>query len=155
MLRAWRCTFVRRHLPCNRFTTATPFASQVCYASSRLPPLVRLSTTSAVNIAIHKHTDQQIRLGPSSVERSDAQRKTIYALATASGPAAIAVIRISGPDVREIRKCMLQSKRVEPVPWMFERCNVVDPALGEVLDDALAVFFPGDYFLAASLRRAH
>jgi len=34
-----------------------------------------------------------------------------------------------------------RSKRVSPAPWKMERCRIVHPERGELLDDGLAVFF--------------
>jgi GTP-binding protein TrmE N-terminus len=81
---------------------------------------------------------------------SDAQRRTIYALSTPPGRAAVAVIRISGPDALEIWKQTVrtsqtraQGEGVVPEAWKMHRCRIVDPHTGEMLDDALAVFFKG------------
>jgi hypothetical protein len=80
---------------------------------------------------------------------SAAQRQTIFALASAPGRAGVAVIRVSGPDVRDV--CARVLRRVnDPTtplpplqPRMMSRCAVVHPESGEVLDDGLAVLFPG------------
>ncbi|KAF7982307.1 hypothetical protein HWV62_28988 [Athelia sp. TMB] len=80
---------------------------------------------------------------------SDAQRQTIYALSTAPGKAGVAVVRISGPDALDAWKAMVQpyspkkSQKAHPEPWKLERCRVIDPNTGGVLDDGLAVFFKG------------
>ncbi|KAL5488220.1 MSS1_1 [Sanghuangporus weigelae] len=97
---------------------------------------------------------------------SDAQRQTIYALATPPGKGGVAIIRISGPDasavfgriVRPVSKSKSRSlagydlegrgkgKGKEDVglePRKMVRCTVVDPVSDEALDDGLAVFFKG------------
>jgi tRNA modification GTPase len=67
---------------------------------------------------------------------------TIVAIATAPGRGAIGVIRLSGPDAERIGR-----EVVSPWPAMarsMTRCTVRDPARqGELIDDALAVVFPG------------
>ncbi|KAL5508424.1 MSS1_1 [Sanghuangporus vaninii] len=101
---------------------------------------------------------------------SDAQRQTIYALATPPGKGGVAIIRISGPDarvvfgriVRPLSKSQSRSlagydpeskgkgkgkedfglgAELELEPRKMVRCTVVDPVSGEALDDGLAVFF--------------
>ncbi|KAL5527216.1 hypothetical protein ACEPAG_6007 [Sanghuangporus baumii] len=97
---------------------------------------------------------------------SDAQRQTIYALATPPGKGGVAIIRVSGPDasavfrriVRPVSKSKSKSRSLaeydsegkgkgkdkEDVglePRKMVRCTVVDPVSGEALDDGLAVFF--------------
>ncbi len=65
---------------------------------------------------------------------------TIFALSTARGRSAIAVIRVSGPSARAALaalspRCMLQ-------PRVARLAKLVDPATGERIDDALALWFP-------------
>jgi tRNA modification GTPase len=64
---------------------------------------------------------------------------TIFAPATAAGRAAIAILRISGPD------CARVVSRVAgklPQPRVAQRRHFVDPATGELLDDGLVLWFP-------------
>jgi tRNA modification GTPase len=64
---------------------------------------------------------------------------TIFAPATAAGRAAIAILRISGPD------CARAVSRVAgklPQPRVAERRHFIDPATGEQLDDGLVLWFP-------------
>jgi tRNA modification GTPase len=64
---------------------------------------------------------------------------TIFAPATAAGRAAIAILRISGPD------CARAVSRVAgklPQPRVAQRRHFVDPATGEQLDDGLVLWFP-------------
>ncbi|KAF7354962.1 tRNA modification GTPase TrmE [Mycena sanguinolenta] len=73
---------------------------------------------------------------------SDAQRATIYALSTPPGKAGVAVVRVSGPNAIDVwSKLVKTRKRQLPEPWKMERCQVVHPETGEILDDGLAVFF--------------
>jgi tRNA modification GTPase len=65
---------------------------------------------------------------------------TIFAPATAAGRAAIAILRISGPD------CACAVSRVAgklPQPRVAERRLFIDPDTGEQLDDGLVLWFPG------------
>ena len=94
---------------------------------------------------------------------SDAQRQTIYALATPPGKGGVAIIRVSGPEALAVFRRIARpaksragqvsggkgKEKEEPSPsWKLEpgkmvRCTIVDPGSGEELDDGLAVFFKG------------
>ncbi|MBM3550183.1 MAG: tRNA uridine-5-carboxymethylaminomethyl(34) synthesis GTPase MnmE [Alphaproteobacteria bacterium] len=65
---------------------------------------------------------------------------TIFALGTAAGRAAIAIIRISGPGAGEALKA-LAGRLPEPRRAAFAILR--DPASGETLDRGVALFFPG------------
>jgi tRNA modification GTPase len=65
---------------------------------------------------------------------------TIYALSSGRPPVAIAVIRISGPHAGDALQA-LAGRLPEPRHAKFARLR--DPKSGEVIDDALALFFPG------------
>jgi tRNA modification GTPase len=67
-------------------------------------------------------------------------RDTIFALSSGRPPAAIAVVRISGPRAGVALKAL--AGRV-PEPRKAALARVRDPASGEVLDEALALWFPG------------
>src|SRR6266849_8367556 len=67
-------------------------------------------------------------------------RDTIFALSSGRPPAAIAVIRISGPRARLALEAMIG--RV-PEPRRATLARVRDPALGDVIDEGLALWFPG------------
>ena len=67
---------------------------------------------------------------------------TIFALATAQGRAGIAVFRISGPAAREALEALAGFDTLPP-PRTTIRCRMVDPRSGDLLDDGLAVWFPG------------
>jgi tRNA modification GTPase len=64
---------------------------------------------------------------------------TIFALSSGRLPAAIAVIRISGPRAREALQTL--TGRV-PEPRRAALVRVRDPQTDEILDEALALFFP-------------
>src|SRR6266481_4978002 len=65
---------------------------------------------------------------------------TIFAPATAAGRAAIAVLRLSGPESRHAVAVLTGSV---PPPRFARRTRFVDPATGEWLDDGLVLWFPG------------
>ena len=68
------------------------------------------------------------------------EKKTIYALSSGRPPVAIAVVRISGPRAGDALKA-LTGKIPEPRHASFARLR--DPQSGEIIDEALALFFPG------------
>ncbi len=65
---------------------------------------------------------------------------TIYALSSGRPPAAIAVVRISGPRAADALKS-LAGRVPEPRKAMLAR--VRHPQSGELIDEALALWFPG------------
>jgi tRNA modification GTPase len=66
-------------------------------------------------------------------------RQTIFALSSGRPPVAIAVIRVSGPRAADALR-LLGGKLPEPRRASFARLR--DPQSGEVIDEALALFFP-------------
>ncbi len=66
---------------------------------------------------------------------------TIVALATPGGTGAISVVRLSGPDAFRIAGRLTGLSPSEVSPRTLRRCTVHN-ASGEILDTALAVFFP-------------
>jgi tRNA modification GTPase len=67
-------------------------------------------------------------------------RDTIFALATAPGRAAVAVVRLSGPDSG---RALAGLAGTLPSPRYAALKTVRDPKSGERLDQALALWFPG------------
>jgi tRNA modification GTPase len=67
-------------------------------------------------------------------------RDTIFALSSGRPPAAIAVIRISGPNAR-LGLLSAMGRLPEPRRATFARLR--DPADQEMIDEALALWFPG------------
>jgi tRNA modification GTPase len=67
-------------------------------------------------------------------------RPTIFALSSGAPPAAIAVIRISGTRARAALETMIG--RV-PQPRRATLARMRDPQSGEVIDEGLALWFPG------------
>src|SRR5215467_16137400 len=68
-----------------------------------------------------------------------ADRSTIFALSSGRPPAAIAVVRISGP--RAGRALEKLTGRV-PQPRQATLVRAREPASGEIIDEALALWFP-------------
>jgi tRNA modification GTPase len=66
-------------------------------------------------------------------------RSTIFALSSGRPPAAIAVVRISGPQAGAALKALIG--RV-PEPRQAALARVREPVSGEVIDEALALWFP-------------
>ncbi len=66
---------------------------------------------------------------------------TIYALASASGPAGVAVVRLSGPEAGEAWRRVTGAPL--PPPRRLVRVRFIDPNAGEILDDGLGVWFAG------------
>jgi tRNA modification GTPase len=68
-------------------------------------------------------------------------RDTIYAPATATGRAALAVLRVSGPRAADAARALTRREPPEPrratLRWLRE------PATGEAIDQALLLWFPG------------
>lgn len=73
---------------------------------------------------------------------SMASPDTIFALSSGRPPAAIAVIRLSGPDALGAARRL--TTRDLPPPRQAGLRRFVDPASGELLDEGLLICFPGD-----------
>jgi tRNA modification GTPase len=71
-----------------------------------------------------------------------AARSTIFALSSGRPPAAIAVVRISGPQARI---ALEQLTGREPQPRKATLARVHEPTSGETIDDALALWFPAPH----------
>jgi len=70
------------------------------------------------------------------------ERHTIFALSSGRPPAAIAVVRVSGPRANVALEKLIG--RV-PEPRRATLAQVRDPASGEIIDEALALWFPGPH----------
>jgi len=70
---------------------------------------------------------------------SEQAGETIFAPATAAGRAAIAVMRVSGPDARSVAPLLTGGL---PPPRIAARRRIVDPESGAALDDGLVLWFP-------------
>jgi len=73
---------------------------------------------------------------------ADPIRPTIFALSSGRPPAAIAVVRVCGPRARAALEQLIG--RV-PQPRQAALARVRDPASGEVIDEALALWFPAPH----------
>ena len=71
-----------------------------------------------------------------------AHNDTIFALSSGRLPAAIAVVRISGPHAGDALREL--TGRL-PAPRRAMLAKVRDPASGEIIDEALALWFPGPH----------
>ena len=67
------------------------------------------------------------------------ERPTIFALSSGRGPAAIAVVRISGPRAGEALKTL--SGKI-PAPRQAALGRVRDPSTSDIIDEALILWFP-------------
>src|SRR5579862_6668299 len=67
-------------------------------------------------------------------------RSTIFALSSGRPPAAIAVVRVSGPRAGVALEKLMG--RI-PEPRKAALARVRDPQSGEIIDEALALWFPG------------
>lgn len=74
---------------------------------------------------------------------SEALHDTIVALATAPGRGAVAVVRVSGPGAATIRVAVAPALGDDPPARVARLVSIVDPASGEEVDRALAIWFPG------------
>jgi len=70
------------------------------------------------------------------------ERSTIFALSSGRPPAAIAVVRISGPRAGDALKALIGRA---PDARKAALARVRDPASGEVIDEALALWFPAPH----------
>jgi tRNA modification GTPase len=71
-----------------------------------------------------------------------AERSTIFALSSGRPPAAIAVVRVCGPNARAVLEKLIG--RVPP-PRQAALARVRDPKSGEVIDEALVLWFPAPH----------
>ena len=65
---------------------------------------------------------------------------TIFALASAPGPAGIAVVRASGADAGDALAATIDGP--VPPPRRAAYRAIIDPATGDLLDRALVLWFP-------------
>lgn len=73
---------------------------------------------------------------------SESTRPTIFALSSGRGPAAIAVVRISGSRAGEALKAMTGKI---PAPRQAALGRVRDPRSNEIIDEALVLWFPAPH----------
>jgi len=71
-------------------------------------------------------------------------RDTIFALSSAPGRAAIAVLRVSGPGAGEALRRLRRGARL-PEPRRATYARLVDPENGVALDDGLVLWFPAPH----------
>nr|WP_321455200.1 tRNA uridine-5-carboxymethylaminomethyl(34) synthesis GTPase MnmE [uncultured Cohaesibacter sp.] len=66
-------------------------------------------------------------------------RDTIFALSSGAVPAGVAVIRLSGPKARSVMNRLIDN---EPKPRFAALRDLKDPESGDVIDQALVIYFP-------------
>lgn len=73
------------------------------------------------------------------------ERDTIAAISTAAGPGGIGIVRLSGPKAWEVGRALFQPAkgvlRDQPPVRHLLYGHITDPTSGEVVDEALVVFF--------------
>jgi tRNA modification GTPase len=74
------------------------------------------------------------------------ERPTIFALSSGRGPAAIAVIRISGPRAGDALKALTGKI---PSPRQAALARIRDPRTQDIIDEALGLWFPAPHSEAA------
>ena len=75
---------------------------------------------------------------------SDSSHDTIAAIATAEGPAGVAVVRISGPEAWQVAERVVRAgppRLTERSAGHFFRARFADPANGGILDDGVVLLF--------------
>ncbi len=70
------------------------------------------------------------------------ERPTIFALSSGRGPAAIAVIRISGPRAGAALRALTGKL---PAPRKATLARIRDPQTNDIIDEALALWFPSPH----------
>ena len=68
---------------------------------------------------------------------------TIVAIATPYGYSAISVIRLSGEKVLPIAERIFKKRNLKPRYAHY--LNLIDPQTGQVLDDVIAIYYPGPH----------
>ncbi len=71
------------------------------------------------------------------------EKDTIFALASASGRAGVAVIRISGKKALDCAVNITKTSNFNP--RKLKNVRIINPKDDSLIDDALGVFFPGPY----------
>ena len=66
---------------------------------------------------------------------------TICALSSASGPSGVAVIRISGPETKNLLKMLI--KKELPAPRMASLLELYNINTSSLIDEAIVLWFPG------------
>ena len=90
---------------------------------------------------IHSDYGRLVRI-PHSFDKVHMQsdRPTIFALSSGRPPAAVAVIRVCGPKASVALERLIGRA---PRPRQATLARLREPASGEVVDEALALWFPG------------
>ena len=84
-------------------------------------------------------------MAAASTAKSRALHDTIYALAGGRPPSAISVLRVSGPRAADVHAAICRTRRGSaalPAPRVASLRQVHHPLNGELLDEAMALWFP-------------
>ena len=133
-------------------TSAHVHARATGRTSPAAAPRVRASTRGVrvATLALEMSAQDSGGVGLRGAEAEDEMpsgppkfEESIYALSTAPGMGGIAVIRVSGPDALSSLARMSKPGSKPPQPRYATLRTLLDPASGDVLDQALVLFFPG------------
>ena len=72
---------------------------------------------------------------------------TIAAIATSIGQSGVGIVKISGPEAHTIARKLFQSaKGIDDFqPYRLHYGQIIDPAAGEMVDEALIVYMPAPH----------
>ncbi len=88
--------------------------------------------------------DRDQQQSPAGTAGLSFTQDVIASLATAPGLGAVAMVRVSGPNCRDlIQKAIKWKSMSAPSPRVVARASIIDPTTDVVLDDALVLFFQG------------
>jgi hypothetical protein len=119
-------------------------AARRCLAPPLRAPPAHTACACTATLLPHplaaRHAAYTARAGGSDAPAS--ARDTIFALSTAPGRAALAVVRASGPGVRAGIAALLPRGAALPAARHASLVPLRDPGSGELLDRALLLLFP-------------
>ena len=122
----------------DRFGLRTAVLARICAAGRSGSRFIVLFFAVTCNLASRRKC-RNLRPGNVVVTRG---RSTIFALSSGRPPAAIAVVRISGPAAGAALRALIGRM---PQPRTAALARVRDPGSGEVIDEALVLWFPGPH----------
>lgn len=137
---------VTGRMPCarNRMRWVRTFSRELKGFVLRAPVFRRVGFDGMANV-FRLHVTYGNLACPASrdwLQQAMSTHPTIFALSSGRGPAAIAVIRISGPRT----SAALTALGVKaPAPRKAGLARIRDPRSGEIIDEALVLWFPGPH----------
>ena len=93
-----------------------------------------------IGYCVARHAFTMSQMSPASTQSQRREPETIFALSSGRVPAAIAVVRISGPRARFGLEKLIGKI---PEPRRAKYATFRDPDSRETIDDGLALWFPG------------